>query len=406
MEHERAKAVGLKWRDGRAYWFAPKDAVAKGFTPKTVRLHYSDDREIVARCHRLQNEVLMFMSDRGPAPVFDLTFGALIDRYLTDPESSYFQLKPSSLHPYTIYSAKLKKHVGELRIDQTDGRHVQRWFKLWAGVDDLRDPKARLPRARAALSVLKAAVSFGIICKLAGCVEFKTILGELEFPTKKRRNFAPTAAEVEAARSAAHANGAPSRALAYSLQYETTARQWDFIGIWVPLSDPRPSAIIDGNEKWIGATWAMVDSALLLRLTHSKTEDTSGEASVYDLKACPMVMAELEHWPHRTGPLIVNERTGLPYRYEGSKQSGFKEGWKADFAAAGLDKKIWGRDLRAAGVTEGSRNGASHADLAKGAGHVDERMVAEVYDRDRVEAHRRVMALRVAGRAQNGGGTS
>jgi hypothetical protein len=32
-------------------------------------------------------------------------------------------------------------------------------------------------------------------------------------------------------------------------------------------------------------------------------------------------------------------------------------------------------------------------------------MVAKVYDRNSLEAHRRVMALRVAGRSKNDGGT-
>ena len=41
-------------------------------------------------------------------------------------------------------------------------------------------------------------------------------------------------------------------------------------------------------------------------------------------------------------------------------------------------------------------------DLAKVAGHTNKRTTAEVYDRDRLEAHRRVMKARVAHRSDNG----
>lgn len=400
---DRPRATGLKWRprkDGDVpYWFAPKEAVAKGFAPKSVRLHADDPRELVGRCDRLNAEAAMFL--RGNTAIsFDYTFGTLFDRYLSDPESTYHALKPSSRHPYTIYARKLKEHLGAVRIDMSDGRDAKRWFRLWAGVDDLKDPRAHLPRARMMLCVLKAAVAFGVICRLPACKDFSDVLGAMEFPAPKSRRFAPTAAQIEAARQAAHAAGAPSRALAYALQFETTLRQWDVIGIWVPLSDPRPSSIIDRGEKWIGPTWAMVDKTLVLRLTYGKTEDTSGLSGAYDLSACPMVVAELAHVTERSGPLIVNERTGLPYRYEGAK-SGFKEGWKADFAAAGLDPGMWNRDLRAGAITEAGIHGANPDDMRKIAGHTTGRMVAQVYDRDTLEAHRRAAALRTAGRKAN-----
>jgi hypothetical protein len=416
---ERPKAPGLKFRPRKgapdaAYWFAPREAVAAGFEPKSVRLHYDgweDDHrlaaDLVARCHRLQAEVLMFMSaGHQEAPAFDGTFGVLIDRYLTDPESTYRSLKPSSLHPYTIYAAKLKQHIGEVRIDHSDGRDVKRWFRTWAGVDHLegavpdplKHPEAKLPRARSMFCVLKAAVAFGIVCRLTGSPEFDAILGKLSFPVKKRRAFAPTAEHIEAARMAAHAAGARSRALAYALQFETTLRQWDVIGIWVPLSDHRTSPVIDGSEKWIGPTWSMVSDQLILKITHSKTEDTSETTSTYDLKVCPMVLEELQHVADRNGPLIVNERTGVPYRYER-----FQDGWKRDFRDAGLPAKMWNRDFRAGAITEGGMAGATSDDRRKVAGHTTDRQIAQVYDRDTLEAHRRVMKARSAARKNAGG---
>lgn len=402
---ERPKAPGLKFRSRQQgavpYWRAPTEAIAKGFTPPFLRLRFkgweSDERicaAMLAHCHRLQAEAMLFISDR-PSAAFDETFGALIDRYLKDPESSFARLKPSSVHPYEIYAEKLRQHIGEIRIDLSDGRDVQRWFKVWAGVDNLKHPDARLPRARMMLAVLKAAVSFGVICRLDGCAAFSAILSELEFPSTRRRAAAPTAAQVEAARTAAHAVGARSRALAYALQFETTLRQWDVIGVWVKLSDPRPSSVIDGDEKWIGPTWAMVDDQLVLRITYGKTEGTSGLRGSYDLSVCPMVVEELQHARRpRIGPLIVDEKTGLPYR-----ERHFQQGWKADFKAAGLSE-IWNRDLRAGAITEAGMVGADPNDTRKIAGHTTVRQVATVYDRDTLEAQRRVARLRKAARKE------
>lgn len=350
---------------------------------------------MLAHCKHLQDEAALFRSDRrATQPGFDHTFGALLDRYLCDPESSYARLKPGSVVPYTIYAAKLKKHIGNIRIDMTDGRDVQRWFKTWAGVDNLKHPDAKIPRARTTLAVLKAATTFGVVCRLPGCADFCTILSRLEFPTTKPRSYAPVAEQVKAMRHAAHNAGAPSRALAYALQFETTLRQWDVIGVWVPLSDPRPSAVIIGNKKWLGPTWSMVDDHLVLRLTYGKTEDTSALRGVYDLSICPMVMEELQHVAlPRSGPLIVYERTGQPYV---GRQ--FETGWRADFKAAGLPPGMWNRDLRAGADTEASMAGARLDDRAKLHGHTSTKMLEQVYDRDRLGAQARVMELRVAKR--------
>ena len=97
----------------------------------------------------------------------------------------------------------------------------------------------------------------------------------------------------------------------------------------------------------------------------------------------------------RKGPLIVNPDTGLPYI-----RHTFRNAWQADFKAAGLPKGMWNRDLRAGGITEGGKAGASKDDRRKLAGHAKEQ-TTEIYDRDQVEAHRRVMQARKQFRERN-----
>lgn len=410
MEHtdDKITAPGLRWRKRKGakpvpVWVPDNEAHKAGYPTRYVNLSlYADNPEMLkTRCERLQGEMHLWRKvAHRRIPAFDGTFGSLINIYLMDPESSYAKLSDASRHPYDIYANRLIKHIGKRRIDQCDGRDVRKWFKVWAGdVADLRDPKAKIPAARAALNVVKASISFGVICRLPGCAAFSAILAELSFPANKRRTFAPTAAHIDAARKAAHAAGAPSRALAYALQYESTARQWDVTGQWVPLSDIRPSAILANGMKWIGPTWANIDEHNVLRITPTKTEGTTAAKIEIDLSVCPMVVEEMKAIApeKRTGPLIVNERTGLPYRYDV-----FKDGWQADFRAAGLPKGMWNRDLRAGGQTEARRGGVSREDAAKVGGHSKE-MNAKVYDRDTLEAHRRFAGARAVARKNEKG---
>lgn len=391
----RPTAPGLKWRKRKGgpdvpYWIASGAARKAKYPIKLANLScfVDDPKTLKNRCIRLQAEMTTWLAGhKSRTPVFDGTFASLLDIYFTDPESSYRKLKPGSQHPYDIYGGKLRAHIGSRRIDACDGRDVKRWFEVWMGAKDHRLPEAKLPSARMALCVLKAAISFGIVCRHPGCADFQTILAQLQFPTNVRRTFAPTAEQVTLARQAAHRAGFPSRALSYALQFETTLRQWDVTGEWIPLSDYRPSAVLFYGAKWIGPGWANIDQNLILHTTPTKTEDTTAATTDHDLRLCPMVMEEIARVPpeNRTGPLIVDERTGLPYTYQS-----FKDGWRADFKAAGLPAKMWNRDLRAGGVTEGRKAGASLEDSSKVAGHSGTKTTGRVYDRDTLEAHRRV----------------
>jgi hypothetical protein len=111
---ERIKAPGLKWRprqsgDPVPYWIASDAAVKAGYAPKSVRLTgYGSEADLVARCHRLQSEMQLWLSgQRGSSPRFDGSFGSLFRLYQTEPESSYRRLKPSSRHPYDVYLRRL-----------------------------------------------------------------------------------------------------------------------------------------------------------------------------------------------------------------------------------------------------------------------------------------------------------
>jgi len=403
-KEERPVSPGLKWRNRRTgppvpYWFAETKAVKAGYPVKSANLSTFADRPavLVERAQRLQAEMLQWMAGkRDSKPHADGTFRSLIRLYETDRESPYnTDLKPGVRETYGVYIRRLLDHIGDLRIDLHDGRDVKRWFHEWRFDPDGRD---RLPRARMVLAVLKAANTFGVGCRLPSCKAFQEVLATVEVPAHRSRTFAPTAAQIEAARKAAHAAGRPRRALLYALIFDTTGRAFDFLGRWMPVSYKTPSAVLGYGKKWIGPTWAAIDDNMMMTIQPTKTENTTAVEVTFDLSACPMVMQELKLIPQaqRKGPLIVHDGTGLPYVY-----ATVRLGWRADFRAAGMPSGIWCRDLRAGGVTEGGQAGVSKDDARKVAGHAKPKQT-EAYDRDQVEAFRRTMKTRTDYRSKNG----
>jgi integrase len=129
-----------------------------------------------------------------------------------------------------------------------------------------------------------------------------------------------------------------------------------------------------------------------------KTEGSSHARVILDLRSYAMVIEELASVApeDRNGPLIVNPRTGLPYR-----QWYFREVWKRSAAEAGVPATVWNRDLRAGGITEARQAGAPTDGVAKTAGHSSKRTTARVYDRDTLEAARRVAKARAAHRRRD-----
>jgi integrase len=400
----KAKAPGLTWRNGKPIWRASRAATKAGFKPTWVNLSYfaSNEPALIERCYRLSAEANEWLTGRrGRTPVFDGTIGSLINYWQTEPSSPYHELEPATLRPYNTYARIIVRTVGARRIDALDGRDLKRWHATWSEPIE-SGGKPRLAAGRMAIAIIKAALRFGISCRLPGCADLKLILQQQKFAGPRPRTIAPTAADIVAARKAAHELGQPLAALAYALQFEGAMRQWDVIGKWVPLSYRAPSSIIDRGEKWIGPVWSQIDQNMILRYTPAKTQFTSGERVTLDLRECPMILTELAKVPEeaRRGALIINSRSGLPYR-----QDAYHELWRKVVKAVGIRAGIWSRDLRAGAVTEGRQAGARTDDLAKQAGHSNKRTTAEVYDRDRLEAHRRVARKRVAYRDKNGDGT-
>lgn len=399
--HPEIEAPGLMWQWRKASWTpAWRPPLRHSKLMKRENLRFLQDRpeELIAKCHYLeaQLEALVQLSDGSALQTFDGTIGSLLKKYQSDPDSPYFSLRPKSRKPYDFYIPKLINHIGGKRIDEITGIDLKRWHEIWS------KGGTRLAASKMSRAVVDAAVSYGIMTRVNGCLELKEVLkaASRKIPNPKRREVVISADQVIALRKAAHAAGRPSSALTYALVYETTLRLWDVIGQWVPLDSPGVSDVINrrtGN-KWFGLRWEDIDEALVLRYVPSKTSMKTGLAVAYPLNKAQMVMEELEKWPaeKRSGPVITYEMNGRPYLSEV-----FSSMWSRDRAAVGMPTTIWARDLRASGITEGRASGVSTDDAAKVAGHASTKTTSAVYDRAALEAAERFADARTAGRKTN-----
>lgn len=397
MERPKIQAPGLKFRARKdrwvPYWVPRDDAVKAGFKCGTVNLerYLAAPEILVDRCNALQGAMLAWLDGlRRESISFDYTIGSVLRIYQTHEDSPFHSLKPGGRKPYIIYLRRLEREVGDARVDQLTGLDVKRWHRRWS--DEGRRPAA----GNMCVAVLKTALTFAIVAGHRVCRNLRDDIRELRLPASRPRGLVATADQVIAAREAAHALGRGSAALAYAIQFETALRQWDVAGQWHPLQSVLPSAVIDCSRKWSGLEWRHIGEDLILRYTPSKTQGTSGAEVTIDLRLCPMVIEEIERVPveKRNGPVIVFERTALPYT-----QDQFERLWRKVRQAAGLPPKLWSRDLRASAITEGRGGGAVTEDAAKVAGHTKARTTSEVYDRERLEAHRRFAGARLTRRA-------
>lgn len=389
-ETRKKDAPGLKWRiraGGKRvpYWVA-KDP---GYPVRTVALGHLTPLAAEAMCRELEAEMLAFMGDRSTVQsCLDGTIGGLIREYCTHPESPYRTLKPSSLLPYRSYAKTLERTLGAVRLAGCSGLDVKRWFDTWRAPKG-SGHKETLAAAAMTLSVLKAALRFGVFSgggpRRDECRVLLETIREGRFEKPAHRTAAPTAADVDGLRAAAHEVGLHSVALATAFQFECSLRQWDVIGQWA-------------GKFWAGLSWSDVDAAMILSLTPTKTAKTTGASVKVDLSLCPMVLEEIGRVPAaaRNGPVVVSEGTGRPYTPEL-----YRATFRRCANAAGWPATTWSRDIRAGGITEGSAGGAMIGDLAKQAGHASDRTTKAVYDRDTLEANRRVNEKRTAFRVVN-----
>lgn len=419
------QAPGLRWQPRAdhwvGYWVARSDLVKKGYPTKTQRLwpptqdahaELTEDTETYLRseCQRLQDEMLAWAKGGDTKQfAFDGTLSSLIECYRRDPDSTFQALRIESKRTYNNHFKIIERSVGKRDISGIEGRDFLRWFENWSAPPKEGKPR-RVPRAHAAITMLRLVFSFGKVLNYGRvhCTHLKGILEEMQFESGRPRVEELTAAHAVAIRAEAHARGFPSIAFAQAMQFELMLRQKDVIGAYVPVGEPGLSDVHRGRRKWqFGIDWREVSKDLILTHRLSKSlrgrraiaDPDAGKTKVYDLKLYPMVMEDLASIPpeRRVGPIIIDERTGLPYTVKT-----FIERWRKIATAAGVPKSVQNRDSRAGGITEGIEATDGDIEAARIAAGHSQITTTQKYSRGDTRRTAKLATLRAAKRPVNG----
>lgn len=317
---------------------------------------------------------LLFLRNKFGNP----TISTVIDLYRNHEHSPFKQLRPETQKSYEQGLKRLERDARNVQLRSIDGSTLAEWHQKWSK-NGRHNPLAHSNR-----KILLQAISFGTAMRIKHCKDAEDIIRSVRrrFARAPHRTVVFTAENVIALRNAAHLNGAPHRALAYSLCFEITLRLTDVIGQW-------------NGDTWQGLVWDCIDDDEILKYTPSKTLHSTGARIAFPLSLALMVQEEMARIPveKRVGALIKDERRDRPYA-----GSDFNQGYRADRKLAGLPDHYWARDLRASGITEGRASGASIEDGAKVAGHTRTKTTSEIYDRANLEAATRFATARIEAR--------
>lgn len=378
----------MRRKDGRAdtYWVASREAVAAGYTPKTLRL--ADDPgeakappEVAACCRRYWSEMLEFVSGNARTVAMPPrgTIEWLCAIYQTDKESPYRRVRPITRQGYDKSLRIITDTVGSRRISAVTSRDVRQWYEKWGRADAdgvLANPR----RAYGCIQALRIIVKYGKGLRDKDCRELSEILTETEFSPPKARKSAPTHAQVSAIIAAAREMGEAGIARAIAIQYCCSLRQKDVIGEWT------------GGQWSIGLLWGEHVKADWT-LTKPTSKSNFHEVAEFDLKLMPMVLTDLQATPptSRIGPVVLDHRTGKPFR-----QREFATRFRAAARKAEVPDDIWNMDMRAGAITHAYEKGAQPADVMDLATH--KQLATNLgYKRGRVAGTSRVTKLRFGG---------
>jgi hypothetical protein len=382
----------------REGWEARHDIGKRGYEPTWVRLHYPDTpegrRQLSAHCQSLQGQMLAWAANQGEIPKrgYDGTIGSLAHHYQADELSPYRRLKWNSQAMQTKCIKIVIATVGARQVGKLLGPDFLRWHSNWC--EPASEGRSMRPwRAKHCIDTVRRLVAYGVTLWYDDCMRADTILGKLRFPTPLARRSRMMLEHVIAVRHEAHAVGRGSIALATVLQFELSLRQKDVIGEWepAPLSE---GGIVHRGTRWTnGLKWSDIDSAMVLRKTHTKT----GAHVEFDLRLYPAVLEEIDRVPRekRIGPMIVSEQTDEPYKHRT-----FTQTWRKVADKAGVPKTVWNMDARAGAISEAYDAGAVETDVMKHAGHKN-RQTSARYNRGTLEQTSRVARLRLAKRSEN-----
>lgn len=402
MPSSDTPAPGLKTRkraDGSPvfYWVAANcSRHTEGYPQKTVRLKNQSpdgDEERAAQCQQLYVDLQQWLTGKGPEQEFkrtdfDGSVSGLIRFYRDHPQSPYRKLKYNSQKIYDQHLNILRDVVGKRRLATLTGVDFLAWYDKFA--EDGEGKLTLISTAHKLMNMFRITVSWGVVLELPHASRVRDILSEMRFAKPEARKNYLSVDQAIAVIEKAHEMGMPSIALAQALQFELMLRQKDVIGEYLPKGAPADSDIVWSGRRWVnGLLWSHIGADGVLRKKTSKT----GAEALFELARYPLIVQEVARWRGpKEGPMIIDERSGLPYRNER-----FSKRWREIATAAGVPRDVFNMDSRAGGVTEATDAGASLEMVRHHATHRDARTTAR-YSRQTLAKTQAVADIRMAAR--------
>jgi len=389
---EIAGLVQRASKDGttRLYWRAPRPAIALRYEPSLIRIEETDPKEVAAVCAQLQAEALEWIATQTGAVIQikkEPTWSDLARAYVLNADSPYHSVKFNTRKTYRFDLDALDGLIGHVKLS---AMNLAFFKKLYDGIRHNGDGKDHVTQAHRSISMMRRMISYGIASELKGCSRLSEILHNTRFEQPTRRGVAMTRKHVETFVRKAVELGRPSLAISTALQFETSLRQRDCIGEWIPLNDKAAkSNFVIGRAEWgNGLTWANIDDQWRL----SKRTTKTGKVVSHDLTLCPIAFGLLQEIPEsdRIGPVILDERAGRPYA-----NNAFQEQWRKIANLAGIPKEIRNMDARAGAASEADEAGATLDDVRSTMGHSDAKTTLRYIRNSGLEQSRRVATARL-----------
>lgn len=370
---------------GLYYWQAPKRYREMGYTPTNVRLigRQGDglDAERAAEAKRLTQAMVDHYAAKVPRPV--ATWADLMHRYRTDETSTIWSVKGNTRQGYLANTAWWEGVIGPNPIGYLTFEEMSRIHRAMQAKRAPGDIKAKITQ-------LRAIVRYGVLIRAPGAREVKEVLSEMRFASAPPRRFVPTREMVERLIQHAIDRGRRSFAMGLMFQWHLALRLGDIRGIW--LEGAGEGGIVREGKRWQdGLTWDMFAPDLSsFEKVISKTARSIPAPTRFALANLPELRAMLLATPleRRVGPVIVSERTGLPYT---------DSGWSGTFrdlaGELGLPREFKALDIRAGAITEAVESGADAKRVRDFAGHT-QMSTTDLYMRGREQAVAEVIDIR------------
>jgi hypothetical protein len=269
---------------------------------------------------------------------------SLIDHYQTNPASPYSSKRYASRKNTDSLCRIIIDDMGPMKIAELSADYMHATHSKWVTRAAAKGKGDGTAMGHALITQLRTVVNYGAKeLQDSDCLRLSFILRNLRIKVLNPRKSEPLQLDqIKAIMRAAHELGWHSIALAQAFQFECKLRQRDVIGEWVPLGEKgAPSDLIDDGSKWLrGLRWNEIDEDHILRHRTSKTQ----KPIRIDLKSKTLVMEELKRFSPRpaNGPIIISDRTGLPWN-----AWKFRMAWRETARKAGLPDNVTNMDSRA-----------------------------------------------------------